>query len=88
MLQWEKQINSVQELIEEWKNLEQDGGIRINRDSPNLPDKNTIFLFFYEGIYWINLSGNKESYLQFTNFGLASNKLLELLKEPFKAWVY
>ena len=87
MLQWEKEVNSLKELRDLWKDLDQDAGIRMTV-GPENSAKNTIFLFFYNGVYWINLSDGKESYLQFKNFESAENKLMELIKEPFKAWIY
>ena len=86
MIQWEKRVNSLDELREAWKDLEQDAGIRINAGSGN-SEKN-IFLFFYSGIYWINISEKKEVFFQFKDFNSAERKLMELVKGPFKAWVY
>lgn len=81
----ERKVASLEELKRQFKELDQDAGIRI------VGNDKIIFAFYYDGKYWLNLTEEISEigeFLSFHNFENAWEKLIELIKLPLNAWVY
>lgn len=96
----ERQITSLQDLKNQWKDLDQDAGIRIIPNCKIFRPQTRIFLFFYDGKYWINISndnkkqkecpvGNKnEVIFEIKDFDRAWSAVQKIIDHPLQAWAY
>jgi hypothetical protein len=96
----ERKIDSLKELKRLWKDLDEDAGIRINPNSEIFRKGTRLFLFFYDGKYWINISNDKmdqkecpaekknEIIFQIGDFDRAWNAVTKIIDNPLEAWVY
>jgi len=96
----EREITSLKELKKLWKNLDEDGGIRINSNCKIFRRETMIFLFNYRNKYWINISNDKtkqkkcpaknknEVLFEIKDFERGWNAVVNIIDFPLQAWVY
>ena len=96
----ERQITSLKDLKKQWKNLDEDAGIRLIPNCKIFRPETRIFLFFYDGKYWINISNdnkkqkkcpveNKNEVLfEIQDYDRAWNAVLKIMDNPLQAWTY